>query len=261
MALTTIHMRLLRSKDTKRTAFEIYHTNIASTEFRMVIDKSISGISSRTADAIFATATLLSAISFASVETLDPYESWPMKPKPDSLQWLQLQQGITLMVIAAEPWRPDGAFAAAFQSMGAPTLLEQPLQPPIALELAAEMGITSESTPANNVYLMTYEQLQPLLTRFAEQESIMEYLQFTAHLSNDYLALLGARDHRALLLLAYWYCMVSRCGQWWITTRAIVECQSICLYLSLYAEIESRGFTLMLQEIRDLLPGYSLVES
>ena len=253
MALTTVHMRLMRSKDTKRTAFEIHHTNTASISFRSVIDKPIS---SRAADAMFAAATLLSGISFASVETLDPSQSWPMKPKPDSLQWLQLQQGISLMVMAAQPWRPDGAFAAAFQDTGAPGLEEHPIEPAIAQDLADTLEITSESTSENNAYFMTYEQLQPLLGQFAEKETIMGYLQFTAHLSNDYLALLGKRDHRALLLLAYWYCIVCRCGQWWITIRAIVECQSICLYLSLYAGAEMRGF---IKEILDLLPGYPLV--
>jgi hypothetical protein len=46
---------------------------------------------------------------------------------------------------------------------------------------------------------------------------------------------LEAKDHRALLLLAYWFAKVCNTSVWWLDRRATLECQAICLYLERYS--------------------------
>jgi len=70
----------------------------------------------------------------------------------------------------------------------------------------------------------------------------MGFLTFIGTISPEYMRLLEEKDPRALLLMAYSYAEVSQFGIWWLSRRAILEGEAICIYLKRldhgYDEIE-----------------------
>jgi hypothetical protein len=49
-------------------------------------------------------------------------------------------------------------------------------------------------------------------------------------MEESFLHLLEAKDPLAMLLLSLWYAKTSE-FQWWLSRRAALECQAICIYL------------------------------
>lgn len=67
---------------------------------------------------------------------------------------------------------------------------------------------------------------------------MVRFLSFPVLMRPQFKALLKEKDARAMLLLAYWYAKVCE-SQWWIKTRAILECTAICRYLERCLKIDT----------------------
>ena len=236
MTVTAMHKRYLHSQDPSPTSEELYHWQHTTYLFNQKISRPLT---LDEADAIFATATNLNGISFASIHTTDPYQSWPLQEDPDRLQWLRIQQGIKLMIVFAQPWRPTSAFAClaneADDSMSTFTDTRSGCAG-IPKPFADLCSLSASATAENNPYHASLRMLTPLFAIHCSTENIMRHLNFIGFMQADFIVLLQEKDHISLLILAYWYALVCRCDQWWIARRALVECTAICIYLERHAD-------------------------
>lgn len=229
--LTAIHDRYLDpSKTPRRSVTEMYHLSQAATSYNMNLS---AGVEPGDRDALWGTAILLGIISFASLDVSDPREAWPFRdPDPSDLEWLGLSHGKKTVWRIANPMRSDSIFYPLVDeyidnATPATTLHWAQCVPPAFISL---YGLDDMTTTEDNPYEHAVQTLAPLLktkwTRYNNQRFFYFVQSFQPVLKN----LLKQKDPRALLLLAYWYSTICD-SMWWMSRRAIVECQSICLYL------------------------------
>ena len=213
--LSMLHKRVMDQN--KVTSEELRHSQRAIALFNQIISNPIPN-SGR--DAVFATATLMNSIFFASIDVWDPAASWPMK-STKTLQWLRLQAGVALTIQVANPNRLGGIFAELFQYVERDT---DCLVPAVLQNLF--------KTRMDSPYLRSVQLLAPLLTLKCTVENVMYYLPFIGRMSIDLIELLERRDEQALLLLGMWYSLVAESNQWWLAKRAKVELAAIELFLT-----------------------------
>ena len=94
-------------------------------------------------------------------------------------------------------------------------------------------GLDESSTEENNPYHAAVHALAPLLHIECNQSTTAIFLMIIPYMGLKFKTLLAMKDPRALLWLAYWYAKVCD-SVWWISRRALLECQAICLYLERY---------------------------
>lgn len=211
---------------------ELYHWQKTTSLFNQ---KLAHPIKTEDADAVFATSTLLNGISMASIETDQYLDAWPLKSSSHDLQWLRMQGGIKLMVLAAQPWRKGSVFESLLSEGDDDLSTFTDTRPGIAgipAPFVSLCDLSVLSTVENNPYHAQVRMLCPLLSMECTRETLMEHLNFIAEMRPEFLELLQQRDARALLILGYWYGLVCRYRQiWWLTRRASVECMAICSFL------------------------------
>lgn len=238
LAITSLHLRYLETAN--HAATEVYHTQRTSALLNSKLSKPIAV---EDADAIFATATLLNGIAFASVETTQPHKSWPLSSKPNNLQWLSLQQGIGLMTLATNPWRKGSAFESLFNENDddQETFTDKrPGKAGLPQDFVDLCVITADSTADNNPYHAALRMLAPLFRIRRSMESLTQHLNFISSMRPEFISLLQQKDHRALLILSYWYGLMCEFQVWWMTQRVTVECTAICMYLDSCADSRIR---------------------
>jgi hypothetical protein len=203
-------------------------------------------------DALWGAAAMLGVSVLTSTETR-VQESWPLKTSPtsDDLQWMDFSINKKAIWNVTNPLRPDSIFHVL-----ADVYRELIVQPrlcsveEIAWEFVELCGF-DESTSIPTASTVDscpnpYFKAISMLTRSRNENfevggaSRLEALcargvmprdiAFIGFMELGFKALLGKRDVRALLILAYWYAPLC-CGVWWIARRAWVECRAICLYL------------------------------
>ncbi|MCJ1405680.1 hypothetical protein MMC11_008909 [Xylographa trunciseda] len=101
--------------------------------------------------------------------------------------------------------------------------------PPAFIELC---GLDDTSTADNNEYQTIVRYLTPLLALELRAENFVKFIAFGGRTFVEFRPLLHRGDTKALLLLSYWFAMLSRLDQWWLTERARSECLAITTYLS-----------------------------
>ena len=231
LSLSALHRRVLAGNQEKLSVEELEHTQLAVSLFNKTISGPLRDVER---DAVFATATLMNAIFFATIETVDPWKSWPMNDAAFSLQWLRLQAGVALAVQAANPTRPSSVFSSLFQYVepdsGQFTETAAGCKA-IPILFQRLFDVDEKSTIQKNPYHAAVRLLTPLLSISCRNDNIMFFLPFIGYMDTRLIELLERKDHRALLLLGIWFGFVRQCGQWWLTRRVDVEYQSIEIYL------------------------------
>lgn len=102
--------------------------------------------------------------------------------------------------------------------------------------------ITPSSTRQNNPYHSTVRAICDWLRpNEKEMSKSAVYFSFIGGVHQEYSRLLQVKDHRALLILSYWYGMLVSSDFWWCHTRAYVECQAICKFLERHANQRIRA--------------------
>lgn len=237
-AITAIHDRYLSpTADPHYSPTEIYHWSKAASLFNQKLSAPVR-LEDR--DALWATAVLFGSTAFSWVEASTPEEVWPLKPSdPSDLEWLRMSEGKMSVWKLTDPLRPDSVFhvlasenkkdhSFAHTSKAVVTGLEG--FPAGFIQL---YGLDESSTEENNPYHAAVHALAPLLHIQCNQSTIAIFLMVIPYMGPRFKNLLGMKDPRALLLLAYWYAKVCD-SVWWISRRALLECQAICLYLQRY---------------------------
>lgn len=63
---------------------------------------------------------------------------------------------------------------------------------------------------------------------------MVQFLAFLTQLDPRYRRLLGDKDPRAMVLLAWWYAKAAAHISWYMQRRSLVEGRAICIYLERY---------------------------
>lgn len=185
-------------------------------------------------DAMLATATLINGVAFALVDHEEPSKVWPLASSSSDLEWLYIQKGITIVYAACPFVRPESALKQLFD-----VDLFDDLQDVadagenILLDRLASACVTGDSE--QKVYDDALNVLGPLLRLPCTSETILMHLGFIGEMNSEFTALLRERDHKALLILSYWYAGICSFDCWWVTLRPALEYVAICKYLDQHA--------------------------
>ena len=230
LAMASVHMRFLR-KCTQPTQRELLYCQRTTTTF----NKAIAGpIASPDKDAVFGTAILLNSLAFADISTTSPQDSWPMVSSEDSLRWISIQKGVYLLAPSTQPWRPESIYAEIVRDHDNEVEENSDQRPGtdgLPLRLCDLYDIDASSTVENNPYHSAVRYLAPLLRLDGCLTDKSKYIRFIEDLRPEFVALLRKREHRAVLLLSFFYALILPLGQWDWNPRAKAECQAICMFL------------------------------
>lgn len=180
-------------------------------------------------DAIWAAASMLGVITFASIEDPTLEKTWPLAPSASAEpEWLKMGQGKSVLMSLAQPHRPDSIFHGLFSTF--PTF-----------------EFSLENVPSSFISLYELDALPakgspyavPLIHVFAPLSTgcpsalMAVFYAFNNCMQNEFGSLVVNKDPRALLLMAYWYSKIC-VGQWWLRRRALIEGRATCTYLERY---------------------------
>lgn len=240
--ITGIHDRYL-SKDTsprnsRLTIAERFHLGQAAKLFHEELSKPIEA---NRRDALWATAALLGAIAWSTIEASSPEEAWPLAhAEPNDLEWIKMSENKAAIWEIAQPMRVDSIFhelAGEYQKGFNHHAKPQPGIEGIPTDFVKLFELDEMATPENNVYHAAVRSLTKLLPLPCEREAMGPFIAWIAHFRPEFKALLESKDARALLLLAYWYMKVADVV-WSLDRRSKLECQAICIYLERYHWLE-----------------------
>lgn len=180
-------------------------------------------------DAIWAAASMLGVITFASIEDSSLEKTWPLASSFSAEpEWLKMGQGKSLLISLAQPYRHDSIFHGLFSTL--PTIdLSLENVPSSFINLYQLDALPAEGSPYAT----------PLIHIFAPSSAecpsklIMLFYAFNNCMQDKFGSLVISKDPRALLLMAFWYSKICS-GQWWLRRRALIEGRATCIYLERY---------------------------
>ncbi|KAL6894849.1 hypothetical protein GGI43DRAFT_386428 [Trichoderma evansii] len=244
LAMTLLHdthlsQTPLPSSHDLSLAFHWYHSTAMLKHF-LAIPSPSTTLSSTHRDALWVCASILGATSFASIRTQDPFAVWPLAdPNPAvDLDWLKMGYGKKVVWDIADPSRPESVFHN--------TLHNTPMQQHIDTNAPVSPGILPPlfysffnlSSPTSSMDTNPYHSpcviLSILWVNKIDEYNAILFLTFITHIDPNYRSLLEEKDHKALLLLLHWHCLVVPLASWWLRRRCVVEAKAICTYLEKY---------------------------
>lgn len=211
-------------------AFHWYQASVMHSQTLLTTDHTSSE-----KDAIWTAATLLLSAAFGYLESHNPASHWPNKAtESGDLHWLRLSIGKKAVWDLTNPLREDSTFERLSEDVGFwnPPLPANPILPgtfpPAFLSL---FELNDLSTIDNNLFYGPASMLAQLLPEKCDHAYVIRFLTFPTDLNEPFCNLLVAKEPRALLLLCWWWTKVCVYESWWLSRRATVECQAICIYL------------------------------
>jgi hypothetical protein len=228
-----IHVFIIRSSTPgHRSVQEIRHWNKG---IELLNKKLSAPLHPSDRDAVWASASILGVITFASIEATTPEQSWPLAPS-NNLEWLKMAQGKSALWRLTRPDRPDSIFRVLLSAL--PQISSALDRVPAAfIDLFDLHGGDNNS---DNPYAL------PLAGIFSSSDMALFYAM-NGWMLGEFGQLVMARDSRALLIMAYWYAKMWSHGQWWVQERALREGRATCIYLERYFPDDAT--------IQDLLKG------
>jgi hypothetical protein len=240
---------------------EIHHWTRGLTLFNREL--SAPALTRPDRDALWAGASLLVPIGFASIETRRPEEAWPLGPSADGLpDWAKMGSGKLAIWNICKPEEQGSLFSTIFTWIRA---MERSLEwaPPLLLELCGlENGLKNDPPPMaascdfdNLIEGSPYADIILSLFRAPDAQDaatvLTAFYSVNHALQREFGRLLAARDVAALVIMAYWFSQASA-SQWWLVRRSFLEGQATILYLEKHAAGDARVMQL-LQEPRRVL--------
>ena len=225
VALSSVHRRKLVNSTSSPGDSEARQYSLALACYNSRLS---SPMNQEDSDALLATATLINAYAFASTSSADAERCWPLTSSPNSLQWLAVQQGPSLIMASIAQWLPQSVFLASFADFNLDPSTPLPSNPDAPVHLMPRFYALCADDPIYKPYL---DMLAPLLPLNPTTANMAQYLPFISSLQPPFCALLQRRDSRALLVLAWWYALICPLDQWWLKQRVRTECMAICMFL------------------------------
>lgn len=163
-----------------------------------------------------------------------------------ALKWLGIEAGFKGLLPAMAPWLSESywlpilgtvdftdefnlkALSAAFQQEGNSG---DPSLDPVELHFIKLCGIEADSVDSNPYYVnlelvLWCRRMQPVSV-----ETFTKLLNFAARMTPGFYGMLLDLDTAALLILAHWLVLMLGVGQWWITSRCLVEIREIVRFV------------------------------
>jgi Fungal specific transcription factor domain len=240
-----------------------YHWSQAINLYQRALSDS-SHLTGPNMDQLLSTCLLLDTMSFyQTTETADPvgssfiFSSDPVRAST----WLGVQSGLKSLIgalhhhISSSIWYP--VFTAADDEAGT-FFDERPGRAGLPCPLADLCEIKDDDNVDSNPYHTPLRLLAPLLRLRGQRErcaklrtateqeeewgaEFTKLITFPGRIRPEFLALLRAKDHRALLILGYWFGLASGLKQWWIRGRAKSEGIAVCIYLEREGDKKIKG--------------------
>ncbi|KIV81990.1 hypothetical protein PV11_04134 [Exophiala sideris] len=228
-SLTVAHDRFCAvSATTQPTTDEIYHLHHG---IRGMHHKLSRGIRPEDRDALFMSASVLGVMMFYQIEASRVEDVWPLGT--GDFAWVSMSDGKKAVWRATNPLRQDSMFRPVAEVYEKHFRFTEK-EPTNTISVFDHL-CSHESSPVAvpNPYHKTAQFLKSLLALELTDTTWMRFFVFICHVDPPFRALLEDKDPWAMLMLAYWFMKICR-GQWWISTRAILQGQAICIYLERY---------------------------
>lgn len=220
-ALTSLHDRHFSGQEHKwQIAAESYHLSRAAAQLKKKLSAPLAPADR---DSVWAAGCLIGCIVFCSIDATEASEAWPLAPsKPSDLEWIRINDAKILLWGITEPMRADSMFSIKMYQR---SLFDIGIPPKFSRLYGLDDFESDRSPYAVAVRL--------LVAQLPVECGGRNYVTVQGYMQTNFSALLGRRDARALLLLAYWYARLYP-SVWWVERRARLECEAICVYLERY---------------------------
>lgn len=239
LATTLLHDRAL-ARNSRPSTVESYHFGQAAALFNKRLSSTIS---ENDRDALWATAVYLCAMACSTVNSSNPEDVYPLRPSSSTdLEWLRMQAGLKVIWLMADlHGRKSILSQVEFDVKGNCVFPESSPSGIVGLlpKLVDLCDLTSFSTGENNPYHTAVSQLSWMLKLEGTPANMLQFMVFAGGMAADFETLLRRKDPRALLLLGLWYSKLVE-SAWWMSSRAIVESESIYRYLHRFHRSEFR---------------------
>lgn len=214
----------------RRTVQEIRHWNRGVAQLNKTLSAPLHPVDR---DAVWAAASMLGIITFASTEALAPEQSWPLAHGVESgPEWLKMGQGKSALWQLARPDRADSIFRNLLSAMPAVTSSLDSV-PSNVIELYNLRGSSASSSPyalpVAGIFSLADAERSPSSSS-SSSSTVGLFFALNGWMLGDFGHLVLARDPRALVILAHWYAKICT-GEWWFRRRASIEGRATCLYL------------------------------
>lgn len=240
-ATTLMHDRVL-SASSRPSAMEAYYVSQAAKVFNQKL--STLGFYSDEKVALWATAAYMCGISAALVGSTSSAEAWPLnETKYSNLDWLNMQKGLRTVWNLTRVDIHSTALAAIEKNTKfncARPDVPDPGVEGVPLLLRTLYDLDANSTPKNHPYHAAVRYLTTLLPLKSTAANTLKFMIFAGGMTSDFQVLLQQKVPLALLLMGLWYTKLLKTN-WFISTRACVECRSIYQYLE-QQRIQNRCF-------------------
>ncbi|SPN96552.1 uncharacterized protein DNG_00075 [Cephalotrichum gorgonifer] len=168
------------------------------------------------ADALVMTSMLLNNLAFSDVETPDPLKSWVFSDRKDRLDWLSLQMGIKLLLVAASSLRRESLLQPMYGASddgsgrfsGTATVVEVPWHwDKLARQVDERIGAVGRGNADIDERYPCQEAIRVLAAvrgLYPSAENVFMYVQFIRPLDSRFVRLLYDRDEGALWMFGFW---------------------------------------------------------
>ncbi|KAH7410455.1 hypothetical protein DE146DRAFT_645004 [Phaeosphaeria sp. MPI-PUGE-AT-0046c] len=240
LSLTLMHDADFAAGSSRSTANQkkrgaLQHWNTATKLFQNLLAKPVHP---NQRDAIWATAVVIGAASFWFVNSDKVEEVWPLKPsEPDDLGWLRLGDGKRALWRLSDPTRPDSMFynilrfRKAYRLSEPEWVREGNAADCIPLRIKEIFNVTCTSTIENNAYLMPLLLLSRIQDMRLTHDTAISFLLVIAFITPQFIALMEAKDPRAVFIVGWWFKLMSDGDMWWMISRARIEGRAIRIWL------------------------------
>lgn len=235
LRFTLLHDRYLYDPPgTSPSAAEAFHGYHAAALFSKML--SIDSHSNEVKDALWGTAAMLGAGSFAALEATSAEDAWPLKlPGISDLDWLKMSEGKNAVWRLANPMREDSAFRDVIETekQKQASLITYTVGPEAQHFLAHCAALREIGSDGSTVgpYHTACSVLGRLIPMECSHKTAIWFLSFLGHMDPAYMQLVTYKDPPALLLLAWWYGKLLHYNVWWVSRRCLFECRAICIFL------------------------------
>jgi hypothetical protein len=235
--MTLMHDRHLASVTTPLSMAEAFHWYQSVAQFNAKLSGTVK---SSDRDPLWATSMCLGILSFFYVEAQTPEEVWPLRsPSDTDLGWLDIWHGKTDIWKAAGLSTMESIFDKPYQNLTSSLAAPEAGLKNLPNDLVTICRLDILSMDDGNSYRSVAISLAQILHADSALPVIFGFLSVVGNLKSDFKQLLHDKDPVALLLLAYWYAKLCQYPHWWLSRRAWLEGQSICVYLDKYCQLES----------------------
>ena len=236
LAVVSAHDRYLSIERLQRRSIrESYHSYQCASLFGNWLSSSIQ---EKHKDAVWATAVLLSVLSFSSIDGACEGKIWPLGSNDTSaLDWLRLKSNDQALWKIADPMRRESVFRRDMAGILRKKVDEELSTPSIADmpdEVLDLCGLEPSSVQQSDRHFWTASAIC-WLSKLPKHSPSSVYSMFNLlrHNVRDLQISLEQKDPAALLLLYLWYNRAHTC-KWWIELRASYEAPAIMEYLKRY---------------------------